>query len=1243
MHINTFLLLSTSICQRLLLYLFLVLPGLSWGQCFQRTDYPIGRDAISIAIADFNRDGKSDLAVANRRHYTNESGFGTEGPQTAIYRLLNNGSGGFGAGVNYVIEDRDSDFGTLFGITAGDFNRDGNPDIIANQYRNKIRFIPGDGSGLLGPSRDYILSIGYPAPNVYPGAVVTGDFNADGLPDVATTIGIYVLLNTGGGLGQPTKYSNLINESDFHGDGYDLQALTVVDLNADGWPDLVSVAGEHLSVLLNNGSGGFSLAMDSRNPDGDYLRSVAAGDFNADGRPDIVMAVSNRNYVKVAFGNGRGGFDYITPIEVGADNPNSVKVGDFNGDGKDDIVTANGESNSVSVLLGNGTYGFATPSVTPLGDRSVFGLSHAYLEVGDFNGDHRTDIVTANREDQTISVLLSTLPPTVPSLQTIRGQSYPGDQSEVTVVQNSGSVLLLGSCASGLLNWTSSDGQHGRSNSSGTVTIIVPTTATGVFSYTSTCQIGTCTSPGAIARVTVVTPPPPFLITGVTDVLCVRDGTGGYRVGFNPQYSGLNGNPVTFSVHNELAPTTAFGPYQLHLYADNPTINLQAQQLGTPTTALFDFNWLASCTTPLPNLSIRYVKPVSSGTGDGSSWANASNDLRAMLRASTVGNQVWVAAGTYKTTPVSTSATAVDRSLSFVIPSGVQVYGNFVGIETSLNQRRLSYPLNTILSGEIGLPTTSSIYDNTYHVVTFQNVAAGTLLDGFVVRDGGTYTNTELPRPPGGYVGAGIFNASTTGQTSSPTIQNCHITQNRAGFSGGGMFNDGEGTATLINCLFSANYGEHGGAILSSYRIVGAGNIASGFTVNIINCSLVGNASDQEGKAIAGGRLMMRNSLIWANLGGSSISALQNIDYTDSHISYSIVQEGAASGLYMGSTVQNVDPQFISLYGATPDYHLQATSPAINTGDLVTTGLLLTDLAGNARVAGSRVDMGVFEYGSAPLTSTFTLLTPAYNCGTGAFTFRTEGSDGRAVEYRAVPGISDWTTNPNQFLDAVQRVACDAPAITLQARFVGQPASEITRLWSVREVCPACGSEARFAIIGITEATCMITGPTERRLTFTPQYSGTNGQPITFQVLGELAPTTTAGPYSLRLYTDNPTIHLQAQQTGTTGVTSFDYNWLASCTGGARLGTGATEPALTVRVLGSPTTDNRVEVDVEAAVGQRLHFMVTNAQGQLIDEFWVDQSHAGGRQWIKLGRIGGVYLLRVSTSTQSQLVKILKQ
>lgn len=463
---------------------------------------------------------------------------------------------------------------------------------------------------------------------------------------------------------------------------------------------------------------------------------------------------------------------------------------------------------------------------------------------------------------------------------------------------------------------------------------------------------------------------------------------------------------------------------------------------------LFLATGLALIGLPSVGQTIRYVTPT--GTGDGSSWANASGNLRATLLASSSGNQIWVAAGTYKPT------TGTDRTLSFSIPSGVQVYGGFVGTETGLSQRRLNYPLTTVLSGEIG---GAAVADNTYHVVTFRNAAMGTLLDGFVIRDGGTSTNTESPIPPGGYTGGGIYNESTTGQSSSPSIQNCYVTNNRGAFAGGGMFNAGSGTVTLKNCIFRGNYGEYGGAVYSTFRRVAYDN-PSDITLTVINCDLVSNACLQAGKAITGGRLNIQNSILWNNqgTGGPIPSVIQDIDYANSRISYSIIQEGSASGTYVSGTVLNVDPLFVMPFGTTPDYRLQATSPAINAGDPAGTGLSPTDLAGNIRIASGRVDMGPLEFGSSPPAAKgLTLLAPIYDCKSGAFTFRTSGGDGSLIEYQA-PAITGWSMKPNQFVDRETRTACDAGPILLQARYVGRPDSEVRLVWNIRAVCPCYGA-----------------------------------------------------------------------------------------------------------------------------------------------------------------------------------------
>jgi uncharacterized repeat protein (TIGR01451 family) len=86
---------------------------------------------------------------------------------------------------------------------------------------------------------------------------------------------------------------------------------------------------------------------------------------------------------------------------------------------------------------------------------------------------------------------------------------------------------------------------------------------------------------------------------------------------------------------------------------------------------------------------------------------------------------------------------------------------------------------------------------------------------------------------------------------------------------------------------------------------------------------------------------------------------------------------------------------------------------------------------------------------------------------------------------------------------------------------------------------------ANFTITNVTTLTCITLSATERQIRFMPLYTGTNGSPVTFSVLNELAATTDTGPYTLNLYTDNPVVQLQADQAGS--VAQFSYNWLYAC------------------------------------------------------------------------------------------------
>ncbi|WP_288424929.1 putative Ig domain-containing protein [uncultured Spirosoma sp.] len=179
-----------------------------------------------------------------------------------------------------------------------------------------------------------------------------------------------------------------------------------------------------------------------------------------------------------------------------------------------------------------------------------------------------------------------------------------------------------------------------------------------------------------------------------------------------------------------------------------------------------------------------------------------------------------------------------------------------------------------------------------------------------------------------------------------------------------------------------------------------------------------------------------------------------------------------------------------------------------------------------------------------------------------------------------------------------------------------------------------------FAITSVNTTGCERLSPSLRLVTFTPQYAGASGAPIMFHAVNEAMPTTNAGPYSLNLYTDNPTILLRAEQDGT--VTTYTYNWLAVCTANGRLGVSETREALDVAVLANPSAGETIEVEIRGASGQPLEWQLVDERGQAVSRSSVKQAATVERQTVKLGRQLGVYLLTVSTPAQTKTVRVLK-
>lgn len=191
-------------------------------------------------------------------------------------------------------------------------------------------------------------------------------------------------------------------------------------------------------------------------------------------------------------------------------------------------------------------------------------------------------------------------------------------------------------------------------------------------------------------------------------------------------------------------------------------------------------------------------------------------------------------------------------------------------------------------------------------------------------------------------------------------------------------------------------------------------------------------------------------------------------------------------------------------------------------------------------------------------------------------------------------------------------------------------------------VSATLGQLSGFTITGVQPLSCVVMNGGQRAVTFQPQYGGGDGQPITFGVVNERAATTDPGPYTLNLYTDNPVIILNAQQGGT--VAPYRYHWLGGCTSSARLGSGEAQIGLQVRGLGNPVEGAEVAVEVRGAQGQPLRLQLTEQTGRIVREQQVELAGMVEVICLHVGtQPAGVLLLRVSTPSQTQMVKMLKR
>ncbi len=333
-----------------------------------------GNSPISIVVADFNGDGKADLAFVNSEAGPNNpilvstllgNGHGTFTPGSTIsyltgpppfgepvlgYQIL---TGDFnGDGKIDLVFSSEFDFFTYFGValgngdgtfqdpfyagggesgtqfTIGDFNRDGRLDLANFDFssQEELTLYLGNGDGTFTQQTTF---------NFFccQGTRVAGDFNADGVLDLVA--GGNILLGNGDGTFSSPEPLTETNAT----------APTVGDFNNDGIPDLI-FPGNPATVFLGNSDGTFT---QKPQPTGFNSDVLVAADFNRDGKLDLASIDGFSPMVSLFLGNGNGTFQPPLNYPVTA-VPSSIAFGDFNNDGLLDLALTD-SNNDVSILL----------------------------------------------------------------------------------------------------------------------------------------------------------------------------------------------------------------------------------------------------------------------------------------------------------------------------------------------------------------------------------------------------------------------------------------------------------------------------------------------------------------------------------------------------------------------------------------------------------------------------------------------------------------------------------------------------------------------------------------------------------------------------------------------------------------------------------------------------------------------------------------------------------------------------
>lgn len=337
-------------------------PGAFTGE----VQFAAGSGSRAVAVADFDHDARIDVAAGDQN--------------ASAVTVLVNQTGMSAAGFSFtktLVGPGSGDAGSSNHVEVADFNRDGKLDLATlGDHSDILIYLTGGATVSLVPHAPYYVDVWH-----------VGDFNNDGNPDVITLFyypspTITVFLGNGKG-----AFTKLDSSSPIQVDHY-----TLADMNGDGRTDIVfdaydsSTGGYDLGVLYGNGDGTFRFGMKMAIPDQPV--QLAAADFDRDGKVDVAVM----NWPSgLGIWKGFNGTSWPDEQGYNVDLPNIVTgmtVGDVNKDGNLDLILTTDQQ--MALMLG-GEFNFQDPVYF---DQQSVGGNWYGPAIADINMDGKPDLIT---------------------------------------------------------------------------------------------------------------------------------------------------------------------------------------------------------------------------------------------------------------------------------------------------------------------------------------------------------------------------------------------------------------------------------------------------------------------------------------------------------------------------------------------------------------------------------------------------------------------------------------------------------------------------------------------------------------------------------------------------------------------------------------------------------------------------------------------------------------------------------